>query len=174
MKIYKSYKQFPMSKWRWPSFTPHELRSKGDGKLAIDEDAMDKLQALRVKLGRPLYVRSAYRSPYHNKKVGGAKFSMHLKAKAFDINMVNHSTDEFLAAAKSVGFTGFGFYPKSTSPFIHVDTGRPRQWGTFWSQDNRKDNHRVPEDAREVPVSDNGGTWFDVLYYIFLTLFKRS
>ncbi|WP_369124477.1 DUF882 domain-containing protein [Devosia neptuniae] len=33
----------------------------------------------------------------------------------------------FDAAAREVGFVGFGFYPRSG--FIHVDLGPARQWG---------------------------------------------
>ncbi len=73
---------------------------------------------------------SAYRSPVHNKKVGGTKNSMHLQAKAFDVQMAGHDPTQFEAAAREVGFTGFGFYKESN--FIHIDTGRAREWGIRW------------------------------------------
>lgn len=137
MKIYSHWSKFPMNEWRWSSFKPSELRSKSHKKLAIDERSMDKLQELRDLLNRPLYITSAYRSPEHNKKVNGAKNSLHMKAKAFDIQMWNQDTDEFVRLAKKVGFKGFGYYPNSRKPFIHIDTGRARSWGTSWTQDNR-------------------------------------
>jgi hypothetical protein len=130
MKIYQNYKDYPKQSWRWPSFSPQEMASRGDGRLAVDEDAMDKLQALRDRLGRPLIVNSAYRSPSHNKKVGGATNSLHLQARAFDISMSNHDPAIFEAAARAVGFTGFGFY--KNSGFIHVDTGPAREWNKRW------------------------------------------
>ena len=40
---------------------------------------------------------------------------------AFDIAMGNHDPEVFEAAARAVGFRGFGFYPRSG--FIHVDLG---------------------------------------------------
>mgnify|MGYP002714544339 FL=1 len=40
--------------------------------------------------------------------------------------MANHDPVAFEAAARAVGFLGFGFYPRSG--FIHVDTGDVRQW----------------------------------------------
>ena len=46
---------------------------------------------------------------------------------AFDIVMSNHDPVAFEAAAREVGFLGFGFYPRSG--FIHVDLGPARQWG---------------------------------------------
>jgi len=41
--------------------------------------------------------------------------------------MSNHDPVAFEAAARAVGFLGFGFYPRSG--FIHVDLGPTRQWG---------------------------------------------
>jgi hypothetical protein len=88
---------------------------------------MDALQSLRDRLGKPLIVLSAYRSPAHNKAVGGAPRSKHMDGTAFDIAMANHDPVAFEAAAREVGFLGFGFYPRSG--FIHVDLGPARQWG---------------------------------------------
>lgn len=128
MTVYKSWKDFPKDKWRWSSFSPREMASKREGELMVDEGAMDKLQALRNKLGRPLLVTSAYRSKAHNAAVGGAQNSLHLAGRAFDIRMDNHDPGEFETAARAVGFTGFGYYPKQG--FMHIDTGRARVWGT--------------------------------------------
>jgi hypothetical protein len=41
--------------------------------------------------------------------------------------MANHDPVAFEAAAREVGFLGFGFYPRSG--FMHVDPGPARQWG---------------------------------------------
>jgi len=106
------------------------MASKGEGELKIDSNAMDKLQALRDLIGRPLLITSAYRSPAHNKRVGGAKASKHMEAIAFDVRMENHNPHEFEAAARAVGFTGFGYYIKSG--FMHIDTGPARSWGKPW------------------------------------------
>ena len=46
---------------------------------------------------------------------------------AFDIAMANHDPVVFEAAARAVGFQGFGFYPRSG--FMHIDLGPPRVWG---------------------------------------------
>ena len=48
----------------------------------------------------PIAIRSAYRSPEHNKRVGGAKASKHLEGTAFDISMANHDPETFIAAAR--------------------------------------------------------------------------
>ncbi|MCA0871460.1 DUF882 domain-containing protein [Seohaeicola saemankumensis] len=72
-------------------------------------------------------MRSAYRRPEHNKAVGGATRSKHMDGAAFDIAMTNHDPVAFEAAAREVGFLGFGFYPRSG--FMHIDLGPARQWG---------------------------------------------
>jgi zinc D-Ala-D-Ala carboxypeptidase len=126
-KFYDHWHDVPDTLWRWPNFSPAEIACRGTGKLLINEAALDKLQALRDRLGKPLIVRSAYRSPEHNGAVGGAKRSKHLIGAAFDIAMENHDPVTFEAAAREVGFLGFGFYPRSG--FMHVDLGPERQWG---------------------------------------------
>ena len=63
---------------------PAEIACRGTGKLLVNEAALDKLQALRDRLGKPLIVRSAYCSPEHNRAVGGATLSKHLDGAAFD------------------------------------------------------------------------------------------
>lgn len=127
-RYYTHYSRVPPADWRWPSFSPQELACRGTGKLMINEAALDRLQALRDRLGKPLIVNSAYRSPEHNKAVGGAKNSQHLQAKAFDVRMDNHDPAAFIAAAKAEGFTGIGTYPRQG--FVHIDIGPARSWGT--------------------------------------------
>lgn len=129
---YSSWQAVPAETWRWPSFSPREIACKGTGSIRINEDALDKLQALRNLLNKPLILTSAYRSPEHNKRVGGAKHSLHMKGIAFDVRMDNHDPHEFEAAARAVGFTGFGYYRKNG--FMHIDTGDARSWGTPWPQ----------------------------------------
>ncbi len=127
-KIYKHWRDYPVAEWRWPSFSPQEMACRGTGRLMIVPDAMDKLQTLRDKLGAPMIVNSAYRSPEHNRNVGGAKGSKHMEGIAFDVRMDNHNPDTYISAALSVGFNGIGTYPKQN--FVHVDARPTRaNWG---------------------------------------------
>lgn len=139
---YLDFRDVPKSAWPWKNFSPAEIACRGTGQIKISTEAMDKLQALRVKLGKPLIVRSAYRSPEHNKAVGGAKASKHMEGTAFDISMANHDPVVFEAAAREVGFLGFGYYPRSG--FVHIDLGPARLWG-------KKFPARSGEFARETP-----------------------
>jgi zinc D-Ala-D-Ala carboxypeptidase len=88
---------------------------------------MDNLDSLRLRINRPLYVLSAYRSVYHNASVGGSARSMHLEGMAVDISIVNSDKYSLKTVAKAVGFTGFGHY----NTFLHIDIGRPRKWGKW-------------------------------------------
>ena len=80
--FYRHWRDVPERVWRWPNFSPAEIACRGTGKLLVDEPALDRLQALRDRLGKPLIVCSAYRSPKHNRAVGGARRSKHMDGAA--------------------------------------------------------------------------------------------
>jgi len=140
---YADWRDVPEKLWRWPNFSPEEIACRGDGNIRINEPALDKLQSLRDRLGVPLIVHSAYRSPAYNRQVGGAKHSMHLQGAAFDISMANHDPVGFEAAARAVDFTGFGFYPRQN--FMHIDIGRARQWGDPFPPRNSRFTDEPPQ-----------------------------
>ena len=48
-----------------------------------------------------------------------------LKADAADISIVGQDKIKIRDTAREAGFTGFGYY----QTFLHVDLGRPRDWG---------------------------------------------
>lgn len=145
---FDDWRDFPTDEWRWRNFMPAEVACR-DGSLMVNEYAMDCLQRLREAAGAPMIVNSAYRSPTYNRKVGGAKRSQHLKAKAFDISMANHDPHEFAEHARAVGFHGFGFYPHKN--FMHIDTRTtPATWGTPF-KDRRGDRFASPDITPERP-----------------------
>ena len=127
IRTFRHFRDVPETLWRWPNFTPAEIACRGTGQIKLHPEALDKLQTLREQFGKPLIVRSAYRSPEHNRAVGGAKASKHMDGTAFDIAMSNHDPMKFAEAARAVGFLGFGTYPRSG--FMHIDLGPARQWG---------------------------------------------
>ena len=51
------------------------------------QELAEQLQILRDFIGKPIHINSAYRSPAHNRKVGGARSSQHLLGKAADIRV---------------------------------------------------------------------------------------
>lgn len=125
-----SVKEIDASIWstRWPSFSAGEVACKGTGEVFIYTAAIDRLQKLRDMIGLPLWINCGYRSPKHNKEVGGELNSQHIYGRAFDIKIRGGKWDvEAMAkAAVAVGFTGIGLY----DTFIHVDfrPNGPARW----------------------------------------------
>lgn len=119
--------------WKWKYFTRNELSSKDDGSFLINEDALNKLERMRKIVGKPLIINSAYRSPRHNKKIGGKPNSMHVQGRAFDVSIKGHNPAILYQIALTAGFTGFGF----ARTYLHVDTGAKRYW-EYKKGDKRK------------------------------------
>lgn len=111
---------------RWEHFGFDELKCKGTHTLRVDYRTMDCLQALRHRYG-PIAINSYYRSPEHNRAVGGAEASYHLLGKAADTPTLNGSLEgrmKLCHLATLSGFKGFGLY----GSFTHIDTGPMRFW----------------------------------------------
>ena len=74
-----------------------------------------------------LKVSSAYRSPEHNARVGGASNSRHMHGDAVDLVGVNaQNVAAIVAALQAQGFRGFGYYNNGS---LHADMGSRRAWG---------------------------------------------
>lgn len=125
--------------WRWQNFTPAEMACKDGTPFPLNNETaafMDKLQALRVYLGFPLIINSAYRTATHNASVGGAKNSAHLYGRAVDIQIYGRRAYLLVSKAERFFFTGIGIGQKLGSPLskriIHLDDmdidGRPTIW----------------------------------------------
>jgi len=85
------------------------------------------LNKVRARYGATAIVSSGYRSKSHNRRVGGARRSMHMQCKAADIRVpgVNkYQLARFLKTIPSVG--GVGTYGCNGS--VHVGVGPKRQW----------------------------------------------
>ena len=145
--IYSHYNDAPWDSNRWPNFHPSEFASPDTGQLYWDEVFFDKLQALRSAIGKPIRINSAHRSYRHNIAVGGAVRSMH-KKMAVDISLRGHNRFHILAAARAVGFTGFGYY----STWLHLDNGRKR----FWFSGDYARNLWTPNSAEKKSIQKNG------------------
>jgi uncharacterized protein YcbK (DUF882 family) len=57
---------------------------------------------------------------------GVATRSLHMQGKAIDIRLPGHALTDLRKAVLSLQSGGVGYYPKSN--FLHIDTGRVRQW----------------------------------------------
>ena len=90
-----------------------------------------KLKRLIKKIsrhyGKPIYVTSGHRSRGHNRRIGGARGSYHVKCKAVDFKVPGVSKYALARYVKRLpGRGGVGTYcGKST---IHLDVGPRRTW----------------------------------------------
>ena len=88
------------------------------------------LRRISTHYGKPVIVISGYRSPKHNRRVGGARRSQHMRCTAADFRVAGVSKYALAKYAKSLpGRGGVGTYCRSG--FIHVDVGPRRTW--HWS-----------------------------------------
>ncbi len=74
-------------------------------------------------------VFSTWRSPWHNKSVGGAAKSYHKTCRAVDFKVRGANMAEvyrYVKSQDSVG--GHKLYPSSRGGHIHIDTGPRRSW----------------------------------------------
>lgn len=99
----------------------------------IDPTLFDALHAInsRLETPQPYQIISGYRSPktnamLHQRSRGVAENSQHVLGKAIDVRIAGVDLSNLRDAALSLGAGGVGFYPVSN--FLHIDTGRVRQW----------------------------------------------
>ena len=70
------------------SFRAKEFACKdGTDPLFVDSELVQVLQAIRDHFGAPVVITSGYRTPAHNAKAGGTRFSQHLYGRAADIRV---------------------------------------------------------------------------------------
>ena len=100
----------------------------------FDPSLYDILSELTASVGHPggeIDIVCGYRTNSTNAALrahtnGVAKNSLHIQAEAIDLRMPGVNTLKLRKAALALARGGVGYYPHSD--FIHVDTGRVRQW----------------------------------------------
>lgn len=80
-----------------------------------------------------IHVVSAYRSPKTNEMLrktrgGQAKKSQHMVGRAMDFYIPGVKVSKLRAIGMKLQGGGVGYYPKSASPFVHLDVGSVRAW----------------------------------------------
>ena len=113
--------------------------------LKIQRDSVDvacikpqlvrMLKKLESHYGRSVVVTSGYRSPGYNRRVRGAKNSLHMYCAAVDIQIAGVGKWELAKYARSMpGRGGVGTYCHTNS--VHIDIGPDRDWN--WRCSRRK------------------------------------
>ena len=95
------------------------------------KELAQNLQVLRIYLGVPIKINSAYRTELYNQKIGGARKSQHLECKASDIRTDYHTPKEIHAKIEELieqgkmKQGGLGLY----NSFVHYDIrGTKARW----------------------------------------------
>ncbi|MCL4146733.1 UNVERIFIED_CONTAM: hypothetical protein GTU68_015874 [Idotea baltica] len=101
----------------------------------MDPRLLDLLWSVYVQMDtrEAIHVVSAYRHPKTNNMLrsrsrGVAKNSQHTRGKAMDFFIPGVKLAELRAAGLRMEVGGVGYYPRSGSPFVHMDTGSVRHW----------------------------------------------
>jgi uncharacterized protein YcbK (DUF882 family) len=118
-----------------------------DETVDIDPRLLDIAHLLQQRLGRsaPFEVLCGYRSPATNamlrrKSRAVAKDSLHMHGMALDICFKGQELGAAHRMALALGAGGVGYYPRDG--FIHIDSGRVRQWGPGGAAATRKPARR--------------------------------
>jgi uncharacterized protein YcbK (DUF882 family) len=112
-------------------FTEEELVCRHCNEVGMNDEFMQKVDALRDKLGFSFPVNSAYRCKDHPIEARKASPGAHASGRAIDIGLRGEAAYKLVQGALEAGFTGIGVSQKGPTRFIHIDDlesskGRPR------------------------------------------------
>lgn len=105
----------------------HATVQRGAVRAYVDPQIVSHVQQIRSGLGRALTLSSAFRSPEHNRDVGGSTFSRHLYGDAVDVDVDQNRGDanargqEIFNEALDVGIN-FALPLLETSVVVDGDT----------------------------------------------------
>jgi uncharacterized protein YcbK (DUF882 family) len=108
-----------------------------------------------------IHVVSGYRSMKTNDMLrrrgrGAAKRSLHTRGQAMDFFIPGVPVSKIRKAGLRLQRGGVGYYPKSGSPFVHLDTGSVRHWPRMTRQQlaavfPKGGTLHVPSDGKPLP-----------------------
>lgn len=111
-------------------FIRRELACKHTGRCEMDGKFMEKLDALRLALGMPLVLSSAYRDPSHPAEINKLTTGYHPQGRAVDVVISGANAHRLVGLAVMAGFGGIGVQQKGNVRFIHLDN---REMPAIWS-----------------------------------------
>ncbi|TWI82303.1 uncharacterized protein YcbK (DUF882 family) [Roseibium hamelinense] len=125
----------------------------------IDPELLDLVWEVYQEVGARdyIYVVSSYRSPATNNMLrkrssGVARKSQHTFGRAMDFYIPGVNLSKLRAAGLRKQVGGVGYYPRSGSPFVHMDTGRVRHWPKM----SRSQLARVFPDGKTLHIPSDG------------------
>jgi zinc D-Ala-D-Ala carboxypeptidase len=118
---------------RYPNFSASEFVCRHTGNENMQQEFMDKLQALRFAYGKPMRITSGYRHPTHPIEARKNAPGPHTTGCAVDIAVSRGDAYRVLELAFALGFTGIGVQQKGDGRYIHLDTLTEDARPTIWS-----------------------------------------
>lgn len=110
------------------NFTLSEFQSKDGAAFPAEviknlKKLAENLQVIRDTINAPLSITSGYRSPAHNKRVGGAVYSQHLLGTASDLTCKSLSPKQLRDVIKKLMDNGKILKGglKAYAGFVHYD-----------------------------------------------------
>jgi uncharacterized protein YcbK (DUF882 family) len=128
----------------------------------MDPRLMDLIWEVYQKSGSRDYIHvvCGYRSPGTNamlksrsRRSGVAEKSQHMLGKAMDFYIPDVKLSKLREIGMKFQVGGVGFYPKSGSPFVHMDVGGVRAWPRM----PRRELARLFPDGKTIHVPAEGG-----------------
>ncbi|WP_068313349.1 DUF882 domain-containing protein [Pseudovibrio hongkongensis] len=125
----------------------------------MDPELFDLIYDVYRKSGSNKYIHvvSGYRSLKTNNMLrsrsrGVAKNSQHTKGHAMDFYIPGQSVAKLRAIGLRQHVGGVGYYPRSNTPFVHMDTGSVRHWPRM----SRKELVKVFPKGNTIHVPTDG------------------
>ena len=108
-------------------FVLMEMASRdGSDRVLVHPALIAMLERVREHFGAPVSINSGYRTPRHNRRIGGATESRHKYGMAADIDVRGHSPREVADYLATLDPGGLAEY----KTFVHCDVSdEDRRWG---------------------------------------------
>ena len=116
-----------------PHFSTSEFVCRcGCGRVFIEPELIQTLEAIREYAGFPVVITSGFRCPDQNAAAGGSPDSAHLRGEAADFSVTSsHRRFKFIESAIMAGVSRIGI----GETFLHIDVSKrlPQEviWG-YW------------------------------------------
>lgn len=106
-------------------FRAREFQTGNSNIVIVSKLLLTTLETLRSKIGEPIYINSGYRTPEHNRAVGGSTLSYHMYGMAADIRADRHTPKQLYTILDEL-LEGWGGLEEHET-FLHVDV-RTKAW----------------------------------------------
>ena len=111
-------------------FSPKEFASPDTGEAHVKQELVALLDEAREIAGVSFVITSGFRTPEHNRRVGGVPGSAHTKGLAADIAAPDSRAKHAIVSAlikAGCGRLGVG------NTFVHADVDLDKPWPCLWT-----------------------------------------